>query len=281
MVRSWLMAWLLALTLLGCQHDTSVTAKGSGTARVPVSTLLATVEAEQKAMEAIFMSGPIASRELGALNGKLQSRGYFRRVPSQPAIDALQSELRMLATAKALTVQALTIDTPPDLAAVQPFKLQLGERWQPKLEALRGVLQLRLDLQGSPRDLAAFIDALPTDCERLIVVTRREELPGGATLHAEAYYERPLPQPEVQLHWPSLDERLRAAGWSPDDRAVTGDPQYAALRTQVESGPQRLAEVRRILQISSDFPRWLLRWQFFEERGKAAMAVRGAALIGL
>ena len=287
-----LLALVMALAQPACQPAPSSTpANGAmdkvGTGKVATAAdLLQGVLAEHQALEAVFLSSPAAAKALGALNGKLQQQGYFRRVPTQPAVDSAEASLRQLATAKSLQVQALVVQPPAVLATPAPVKLAGGQRWQPTLDDLRGVLQFRLDLQGSPRDAAAFVDALPADVDRLVVITAREALPGGVRLMGELYYEKPLPPPELTLTWPSLADRLATAGWKelegPALQAkLQADPKLAEFAKQVDLGHQRLPDVRRTLQITADFPRWLLRWKFFEDRAKAASAVQGARLLGL
>jgi hypothetical protein len=245
--------------------------------RTPLADVVRAVQQDTQALQTIVASGPSVSHELGALNGKLQSRGYFRRVPAQAAVDSLQSQLRRLATSKVLTVTELQVDAPAENPIVAP-RLQAGERWQPRLDDLRGVLSLRLGVQGSPKDIEAFVAALPTACDRLVVLTSSQPRAGGVLLGGEAYYERQVPQPEVTLPWPSADERLRGGGWDPRAPELAAIPEVAVLRKAVEDATPQLAEARRILTITADFPRWLLRWQFFEERSKAVLSVQAAAL---
>ncbi len=248
---------------------------------VPLAQVLAAVQSENKAFEDLYATGPASAQALGALNGKLQSVGYFRRVPTQPATELLQSGLRRLAAQKGLVVKSIEVQAPAERPVPPSQKLAPGERWQPQLDDLRGVLQLRMDLVGAPKDIAAYIDSLPEQVDRLVVVTERETFSNGAILKLEAYFERQLPAPEVQVSWPTLADRLRAAGYAEGDPAVQSAPEYAKLKAQVELGQKRLPDVRRLVQISADFPRWLLRWQFFEERGRAETAVHGSQVMGL
>lgn len=288
-----LLAVLIAAAGSACQPAPLSTAATASTAATTGATkvlsaeeLLQGVMAEHKALEAVFLSSPAAAKALGALNGKLQQQGYFRRVPTQPALDSAEASLRQLATAKSLQVQALVLDPPATGATPLPIKLEPGKRWEPTLEDLRGVLKFRLDLQGSLRDAAAFVDALPVEVDRLVVLTSREPLPGGVRLLGELYYEKPLPPPELTLVWPPLKERLITAGWKEVEgpalqAKLQADAKLAEFAKQVEIGHQRMPDVRRTLQITADFPRWLLRWKFFEDRAKVATAVQGARLLGL
>ncbi|MBI5608886.1 MAG: hypothetical protein HY902_08385 [Deltaproteobacteria bacterium] len=268
--------WLCAAILAGCQV-TPPPPPGP----VPLAQVLAAVERENKAFEDLHATGPASAQALGALNGKLQSIGYFRRVPAQPTTELLQSALRRLAAQKGLAIKSIDVQMPAERPVPPSQKLAPGQRWEPQLDDLRGVLQLRVDLVGAPKDIAAYIDSLPEQVDRLVVVTEREAFSNGAILKLEAYFERQLPAPEVQLAWPTLAERLRAAGYADGDPAVLAAPEYAKLKAQVELGQKRLPDVRRLVQISADFPRWLLRWQFFEERGRAETAVHGSQVMDL
>jgi hypothetical protein len=250
-------------------------------APAPLAQLLTGVQNENKAFEELHASGPVAAQALGALNGKLQSVGYFRRVPAQPATELLQSALRRLAAQKGLSFKAIEIKAPADRPVPPSAKLAPGQRWEPQVDDFRGVLQLRLDISGAPKDIAAFIDSLPEQVDRLVIITEREVFSNGAVLKAEAYFERQLPAPEVQLAWPSLAERLRAAGYRDGDPALQNAPEFKELKKQVELGQVRLPDVRRLVQISADFPRWQLRWQFFEDRGRAEMTMHGNQIMGL
>jgi hypothetical protein len=147
------------------------------------------------------------------------------------------------------------------------------------LVQLRGVVQVSLDLQGSHEDIAGFIDALPRSVERLLVVTGAAPIKDGVRLLFEAYYERALPAAQLEIRWPTLDERLRAAGWDPLDARLLADPLHAELSKEVALGSQRLPAVRRTLQASADFPRWQLRGRFFDERANVALNVRGRELL--
>ena len=274
--------WIFAVVaLVGCAPKSPVAppvaAKPVGT----VAQVLQQVMREQAAFESIHNEGQRSAKALGTLNGKLQSRGYFRRVPAQPAVESAEGQMRTLAVKKLVVLQQVVAAPVPDTPPPAPAVIGPGQRWQPTLDDLRGVVQLRIDLGGRPEDVAAFIDGLPSEVDRLIAVTKAEPIVGGTRLLAECYYERPLPQPEIKLQWPSLAERLAAVGLKDSDPAVLADPQFATLKTQVELGQNRVPDVRRVLTISADFARWLLRWQFFEERGRAEMAVTGRRVLGM
>lgn len=279
------MRWIICLLLLlGCRSSPPTVPSppvrgGQGAAPLPLAQLLQAVERENQRMEDIHGTQSGAGQLLGQLNGKLNAHGFMRRVPGDIALDGLESQLRQLATTKGLTVNALqtrVLPLPPSHLATH---LQAGERWSPDLDDLRGVVGLTLDLQGARDDVAAYIDALPRNVERLVVVHAAGPVEGGIRLEAEAYYERVLPPPQLDIRWPSLDERLLVAGWQPDDPKLRTDPAYEPLRAQVDLGRRRLPDVRKSLQITSDFPRHLLRTKFFDERAAVVSSTRGAELL--
>ena len=280
----WLPTQTLSFALLGCAPHQAPEPAPQPVAPAAASSLaqvLEQVQREQKAFEAIHEQGQRTAKALGTLNGKLQSRGYFRRVPAQPALESLEGQLRSLAIKKLLVLQQFEPTLPKPMPPAVATVLGPGERWQPTLDQLRGVMHLRLDIGGRPDEIAAFVDALPSEVDRMVVVTGTAPLAGGTRLLAEAYYELPLPQPEVRLVWPTLAERLSAAGLVEADPKVAQHQLLAQLKTQVELGQNRLPDVRRLLVISADLARWLLRWQLFEERGRAEMEVSGKKLLGL
>lgn len=270
----------LSLTLLACA-PVAPAKPPPPPAPLTLSQLVSAVAKEQTAFEAIHASAQVAARELGALNGKLQSVGYFRRIPAQPAVEALDAQLRQLAVHRLLIVKGMHVDLGEAQTPTAQTVLQAGERFAPSVDELRAVLRIQLDLQGAARDIAKYIDVLPDNIDRLLVVVGKQSLGGDTRVLLEAYYERPLPPPEVRLVWPSLPERLAAAGHNPQDPLLIKDAKYVELQKQVELGQNRVADVRRVLAIAADFPRWQLRWQLFADRAAAVKAANGNKIMGL
>lgn len=250
-------------------------------ARKPLAAVLADVRHEVAALDSVLETATATARALGALNGKLQSRGYFRRVPMGTAVDTLDSHLRALATDRMLTVAAFEArDLDPPRPPPPRPRLIPGVSWEPELADLRRTLTLHLALLGRPQDVAQFVNLLPTRVERLVVITGSEAIPGGVRLVGEAYFEHDLPPPEVDFAWPPLDVRLRAAGIDPKDPALPKDLDWTALQYADAEGRAKTPDARGIMQIAADFPRWLLRAKHFEDRAAAAVAVRGELLLG-
>ena len=246
---------------------------------IPPAELLAGVQQELAAMRRILDRGAEGAKALGKMNASFQRRGYFRRVPTGPALAGMRADLRRLATETELRMVGLdAVPSPP--RQQRDTVLTAGKRWEPKLDDLRGVVQLTMDLQGLPPYVAAFINRLPGAVERMILVTGDESIPGGVRLMAEAYYEHPRQAQDVTLAWPTLRERLLTAGWDPADPALKSEPAMAPLRKAVAQGRMLVPQVRAALKVVSDFPRWMLREAFFEERSMRVASVRGEILLG-
>jgi len=247
--------------------------------RVPLAKILTGVEQEIVAMENILQQRSKAASALGRMNGAFQRRGYFRRVPSRPALDGLRADLGRLA--RSMDVRLARIDATPDKPRpIDQTLHQPGVRWEPALKDLRGVVHLTMDLAGAPDRVAGFINRLPHTVERMVLIISEETIPGGIRLYGEAYYEHPHEPPGVDLRWPGLQERLLAAGWEPGDPALTKDPTMARLKKAVARGRAMAPDARAALKVVSDFPRWLLREAFFEERSMRVASVRGEILLG-
>lgn len=271
------------LTILACRSQPAVTTPvgvpPSVSAPIALAQLLAAVRQENARMVEILNSSDGAGKVLGEVNSKLQAHAYLRRVPTEPALAELDGQVRQLATDKQLQVTRVEHHLVPSPALAPEVPLQPGQRWSPDLAQLRGVVQVSFDLQGPLDNVAGFIDALPRSVERLLVVTGAAPIKDGVRVLFEAYYERALPAVQFDIGWPTLEERLRAAGWDPLEPQLLADPMYAELNKEVELGRERLPAVRRTLQVSADFPRWQLRSRFFQERAGVVLGVRGRELL--
>ncbi len=246
--------------------------------RVPLADVLAHVKREITAMGRILERRSEAAKALGRMNASFQQRGYFRRVPTGPALAGLRADLSRLAIANNLKLAGL--DARPDPDRPQGDNRQrAGVRWQPSLDDLRGVVRLTLDLQGPPQQVAAFINSLPDKVERMVLIYGEENIPDGVRLLGEAYYEHPSHPRDIDLRWPTLRERLLTAGWDPADASLKNDPKLTALRKAVEQGRMMVPQARSSLKVVADFPRWLLRQSFFEERSMKVASVRGELLL--
>lgn len=224
------------------------------------------------------------AQRLSKMNGMLHKRAYFERVPEGPQLDNLERTLRRVATKNAIELvrmEALAGETPPPCAT----RLRGDERWAPTMEQLFGRLDLRLHVKGSEVLIARFIDALPEQVNRLVIVAGREAVDGEEMiLLAEAWFERKCPVPTVEVGWPTLAERLVAGGWqanSPALQQALQSREGKALAAQIEAARSDAEKASQVIKIGVDFPRWLARWKLITSRGEAAMAVRGRAILGL
>lgn len=224
------------------------------------------------------------AQRLSKMNGMLHKRAYFERVPEGPQLASLERTLRRVATRNAIELvrlEALQGDPPPPCAS----RLRGDERWAPTMEQLFGRLDLRLHVKGSEVLIARFIDALPEQANRLVIVAGREAVDGEEMiLLAEAWFERKCPTPTMEVRWPTLAERLVAGGWQANSPALVQalqSPEGKVLAAQIEAARSDAEKAAQVIQIGVDFPRWLARWKLITSRGEAAMAVRGRAILGL
>lgn len=227
---------------------------------------------------------PTMAQRLGKMNSMLRKRAYFERVPAAPLLPDLERLLRRTATRHAIELHQ--VEAQPSLAGPAcPKTIAADARWAPSMDQLFGRIDLRLHVQGSDALIAKFIDALPEQVNRLVVIAGRESVDGDRmVLLAEAWFERSCPAPEVRVQWPTLRERLVAGGWSPNSRELQDaldSPQGKALDQMIEGARAEVTKAAEVLKIEVDFPRWLARWRLFADRGEAAMAVRGRSVVGL
>lgn len=290
--RGLMMSLLVAALAFGCgvgerpraASNAEKSAKRSPSAkaarkRVPIAKLLAQAEADLDKMSKIWELDFDTGRLLGKLNGDFQRRGYFSRIPSAPSLAPLESSLRGIASRNALILQRLGSDV-PKLDPLPAPELAPGERWRPSDAELWGTIKLEIDLQGPVSSVARFIDDLAARSERLIVIIGDQSIPGGVRLMGKCWFERGTAMPKLVLPWPELEERLRAAGYDPADTKLAADPQVIRLRSVIDQGRQRIADVRNTLTVAADFPRWLARERFFEEKSVKATSMRGAVILG-
>ena len=189
------------------------------------------------------------------------------------------ADLTALASRAGLRLEQVDARAKPPQPAVERT-LKPGEPWQMSVDDLRGIVQLTIDLTGPPQLVADYINRLPSGVERLVLITGNENLSGGIRLFAEAYYEHPRGPVKVELNWPTMRERLVAAGWSAEDPKLATDPVAPKLRKAIQRGREQLPDVRGALGVVADFPRWLQRKAFFEAQAMKVAATRGEVLLG-
>jgi hypothetical protein len=286
---------LSALLLIACQPTTPTAPASAATADVPaqapppalpLAQVLARVQSEIAALKAVAGLHHAAGGTLGGANAKLQTVGYFRRIPSHPTPTALASNLRAAAGDLGLSVVSLDIaDDPRGLDDKEPLTLGPHDRWQPTTDDLLGRQTIRIGLRGPRAAIVGFIDELPRRVERLVCVKGHQplaEAPGlgaGELLIAEAYFERNLPIPKTELNWPPLADWLRAAGHDPDSPATAALPGYEALAKAVTEGRAIAPDARLVMASINDMPRWPARANALAEVTEQVLGVRGEVVL--
>jgi hypothetical protein len=259
----------------------AVVRRRTGGAPIALSAIAEQLQAENDAMQRVYNRRGPAARQLSRMNAMLQKQGYFLRIPSQPSVESLESQLRALAAAHPpLIIQGIGVEVIRG-DPVEPVTLGPGERWSPTAEELLGELRLEIDLHGKPQELVGFIDDLPARVERLIVLENLQREQDNYRITARAWFERAMPAPKVTLRWPPLAARLLEAGWDPEDPALRADPAWPTVQKLHDQGRARTPEVRAAVTITADFPRWLLRVREFEALSLRAASVSGASFLGL
>lgn len=238
------------------------------------------IRAEVTAMVEIVGATRDGARRLGESNLRLQRKGYFRRIPSNPTIPALRANLGAAVVSAGLTLERLEIDDDPrGTKGAAAATIAPGERWTPDREAMLGRLPFRLEVRGDKGGIIAFIDNLPTRVERLVLIRGHRPVAGGVELLGEAYFERTPEPPKVTLEWPTLEAWLRSAGHDPEDAKLRAEPEFKALEQAVRAGREVAPDARDVLGAAMDLPRWRARGAIFDEVSAAIAAVRGDAIL--
>ncbi len=246
---------------------------------IPLQTLATSMQAEIDLMQRIFDLRLRAGKLLAQQNAKLQKRGFSRRVPANPTLPALESNLRTHAEALKLAVSGWEAKIRPPSALPKSRTLQVAEIWQAQTEEIHGVIDARITLSGDMKAIVQYVDLLPKHVERAVVVTGHTPLTGGVRLILEAFYERQPPAPKVQLRWPALEDRLEAAGWKADDPKLKTDPAWPTLEKLDKLGRARTPDVRSVMAVANDFPRWSARAALFNSLAERISKVRGVGVL--
>jgi hypothetical protein len=135
-------------------------------------------------------------------------------------------------------------------------------------------------VSGPLPSIASLIDEV-SECRRLVAVRSAKVVGSTVTLTADAWFEQSLATPELDLRWRSLDERLQAAGWNPDDPALQKDPEYARLKAAVDVGRTELPRARTLMKTSTELPRWIARARELITLKQEVLQIRGAKLLGI
>jgi hypothetical protein len=271
-----LMGWMVATA--ACSQIGGVPASAPPKP-IPIAELAVAAQRELGAMMEILESDRATRLAMSAVNGALVKSGLGRGLPSLPAPEDAEACFRNAAASRGLQITS-TKSQAPEPAPAAEATLQPGKRWQVKRNDLLGAVAVEVVVNGPLPSVAALIDEI-AQCNRLVAVRSAKVEGSTVTLKAEAWFEHNLATPELQLRWRSLDERLEAAGWRPNDPALLKDPAYAQLKSAVDAGREQLPRARALLKTSVDLPRWITRARELVVIKQEILQIRGAKLLGL
>ena len=270
---------LLVVAGVGCQQTPKPAPKVAHKP-LPLKTISDGIQKELNQMQKIYDLRGKSGAMLASMNRKLQSRGFSRRIPSGPATQALDSDLRAHATGVGLRVQSLSTHT-PKVAPLPKNGVTLPptQRWKLSPDDVSAEVTAEITLVGPRPLIERFIDDLPKRVERAVLVTGHRRYAGGAVLLVKAFYERHHPAPKLDLRWPSLEKRLQAAGYPEETEAMRRSPAWADLKERDTKGRARIPSLRTMMLVAHDFPRWFAKAALFNRVSRDIMAVKGKALL--
>ncbi len=246
---------------------------------IPIEDLAQSAEKELGAMLEVLDSERATRTALGAVNTSLVKSGLARGLPNQPASDDAEACFRNGAASRGLQITSAK-STVPEIGLPKESKLKPGERWHVTRDELLGKITLEVVVNGPLPAIASLIDEM-ADCPRIVAVRSATVAGSSVTLRADAWFERNLLAPELDLRWRSLDERLTAAGWKPNDPALAANPVLGRLKSAVDFGRQQLPRARSLLKTSVELPRWITRARELVVLKQEVLQIRGAKLLGL
>ena len=277
MQRKYRLLWLAA-TALACGKPAAEDA-GGPPKPIPVAELARAAERELGALLEILQSEAVTRAAMGAVNSTLVKSGLARGLPNLPAPEDAEACFRTAAASRGLQISSAKSQVPALVTPTQST-LKPGERWQVKREELLGKVTLEIVVNGPLPSVAALVDEV-SQCYRIVAVRTAKVAGGSVTLTADAWFERNLATPELDLRWRSLDERLTAAGWKADDPALAKDPAFAQLKSAVDAGREQLPRARALLKTTVELPRWITRTRELVLLKQEVLQIHGAKLLGL
>ena len=246
---------------------------------IPLEVLAHGAEQEFGAMLEVLDSERPTRVALGAVNATLVTSGLARGLPSLPAPEDAEACFRDAAASRGLEISSIQSQV-PELVPPADSKLKPGQRWQVKRDDLLGRISVNVVVNGPLPAIASMIDEIAL-CKRLVAVRTAKVQGSTVRLAADAWFERNLAAPELDVRWRSLDERLTAAGWKPDDPALAKDPAYARLKAAVDAGRGQLPRARNLMKTGVELPRWITRARELITLKQEIMQIRGGKLLGL
>ncbi len=148
------------------------------------------------------------------------------------------------------------------------------------VDELVQVVPLEVVVNGPMPVIASLIDEVG-QCERLVAVRSAKIVGDTVTLKADGWFERNVTPPQLDLRWRSLDERLAAAGWHPNDPALTKDPAFGQLKAAVDAGRELLPHARELLKSNADLPILMTRTRKLIALKQEIAKLRGLKLLGM
>lgn len=247
---------------------------------IAVAEILKSVQGELAKMQEIYDLQRRSGHLLSELNRKLQQRSFSRRVPSQPAVQSLESDLRAHAQAMTLELAGWQVRVrPAPPVAKKGTTLQAHETWKLGVADLKGMIDARITVKGPLPAITKFVDGIPNHVERAVWLTGQTPVPGGIRFDLLAYYEHSQPQPQTEIAWPTIEERLELAGWKLNDPRLPKAPAYGKLREAVKQGRARVPDLRSVMNVANDFPRWFVRAELLAELTEKIMNVKGEDIL--
>ncbi len=271
--------WAALIAATACTGQPRETGVQAPKKPIQIELLARAAEKEVGAMLEVLNSDRATRAAMGAVNGALVRSGLARGLPNQPATDDAETCFRNAAANRGLQITSVKSRI-PELAPSKPRQLQPGQRWDIKREELIGTISVEVVVEGPLPSVAALIDEVG-QCNRIVAVRSATVVGNAVTLKADAWFERSLETPELDLRWRSLDERLMAAGWKPNDPAVAKDPELGHLKAAVDFGREQLPRVRNLMKTTVELPRWILRARELIVLKQEVLQIQGAKLLGL
>ena len=269
---------LLALLATGC---TQLSAGPNDAAQkpIPVADLARAAEKELGAMLEVLNSDRATRKALGTVNTSLVKSGLARGLPNLPTPEDAEACFRDAAASRGLQVTTVK-STVPELTPPAELHLKPGERWRLTGQDLMGMISMAVVIDGPLPSIATLIDEVGR-CKRLVAVRTAKVVGSSVTITADAWFERNVATPELDLRWRSLDERLTAAGWKLNDPTLAQDAEYGRLKAAVDLGREQLPRVRSLMKTSVELPRWITRARELLTLKQEVMQIQGAKLLGL
>lgn len=248
-------------------------------APLPIADLAFAAERDLGAIGEIMSTEAMTRQTLSMVNGFLIRSGLARGLPTNTAEGDAEACFHNAAAGLGLQIAHIAVKL-PNTPLPPPKRLRPGEHWQPQAAELLGTLEMSVQVNG-PLPLVARMVDLVGKCPRLVLIEQAKVEGSRVYMQALAWYERPIPAPELELKWRSADDRLAAAGWKLNDPALAKDPAMPRLRSAVDAGREQLPAVRALLKTTLELPRYMARARELVQIRAQVSRVVGRRILGL